>query len=87
MTIWSLDQIKKLKEKYLKAGGEYAEEVEPGGVGLGLSILYDTTNKLKTFIIQEHYLNEWSSGHTVRAYNKMPKKYEQKLFAWWELSK
>ena len=45
-TWWSLEQINKLKTRYINAGGEYAEEVEPGGVGLGLSILYDTTGKL-----------------------------------------
>ncbi len=34
---------------------------------------------LKTTIINEVYLNCWSSGHTIRVYNKMPKKYEEIL--------
>lgn len=32
---------------------------------------------LKTIVIKEMYLNEWSSINTVRTYNKTPKKYEK----------
>ena len=79
MSCWNLEQIKNLVARYTDAGGEYAEEVKPGGVGLGTSILFDTAGKLKTFIIQEHYLNEWNSTHTVRAYREMPAKYKKML--------
>jgi hypothetical protein len=30
---------------------------------------------LKACVIQERYLNPWSSGHSVRFYNELPKKY------------
>lgn len=36
-----------------------------------------TGENLKTTIIKEYYLNEWSSGCTIRSYKKMPKKYEK----------
>lgn len=32
---------------------------------------------LKTVIIKECFLNEWSSGYTIRLYNKTPAKYEK----------
>lgn len=34
-------------------------------------------DKIKTYIIREVYLNEWSSAYSVRAYEKTPEKYEK----------
>lgn len=36
-----------------------------------------TSSDKKIAIIKEHYLNEYSSGHTIRFYNQLPKKYEE----------
>lgn len=44
-------------------------------LGYGTVVVHDPENKLKTAIIQERYINQWSSGHTLRLYNKCPKKY------------
>lgn len=35
--------------------------------------------KLKTYVIREVAINEWSSGHKVRGYNRMPEKYRALL--------
>lgn len=35
-----------------------------------------TAPNKKTAIIKEKYLNEWSSGVTIRLYNNTPKKYQ-----------
>lgn len=32
---------------------------------------------LKTTVIKENYLNEWSSNNVIRRYNKCPKKYKK----------
>ena len=73
-TYYSVESIDSLINTYVKKGGECYELVE-GVLGFGTTLLIDFTGKLKTYVIQEHYLNEWSSGNTVRGYNKTPKKY------------
>lgn len=58
------------------------EIIEEGTLGYGFIIMHGTG--LKTSIVKEVYLNEWSSAHTIRMYNKMPKKYKQILEDYWE---
>ena len=36
-----------------------------------------TAPNLKSAVIKEVYLNEWSSAYSIRLYNKLPKKYEK----------
>lgn len=36
-----------------------------------------TGEKIKTYIVKEIYLNEWSSAYNVRSYNKIPEKYQK----------
>ena len=79
MTYWRLDSIKTLISRYLDIGGEMTTMKE-GCLGYGTTLLHAPKEaKLKTIVIQEHYINPWSSGNTVRLYNKMPKKYEKWL--------
>ena len=74
-----LDRAQQLIEKYINKGGEMYE-VDEGSLGLGTIILYDNTNKLKQYVIEEYYLNAWSSGHKLKQYNHgLPKKYQKIL--------
>jgi len=74
-TYYSLEAIENLIQKYHNAGG-YSVTLEEGCLGYGTLMLYaEPEKKLKTFIIQERYLNEWSSAHTIRGYQNPPKKY------------
>lgn len=75
-TMYTLGVCEDIMDKYYEAGGEVVT-LEEGGVGLGLVMCFG--DGLKTTIIREVYLNEWSSGHTIRMYNKMPKKYAKML--------
>ena len=75
---YTLKAVENLIQRYLENGGSM-EELKPGSIGYGVTILYDAAENLKTFIIKEVYLNEWSSGHTVIGYNRMPKKYRTLL--------
>lgn len=79
-TLYSLEVCEKLMEEYYERGGECVTLVE-GSLGLGVVICY--ADGLKTTVIKEVCINEWSSGHTIRMYNKMPKKYEQMLENFW----
>ena len=78
MKLYPVETIDDLTCRYTNAGGEIYEMRE-GVLGHGDLLLYHPTGELKTIIIREKYINEWSSGHTVRAYNKMPAKYRKIL--------
>lgn len=72
--LYTSSAIDGLIDRYIKAGGKM-HQIDEGVLGHGFLMLYDERDKLKTFIIREIYINHWQSEHTVRAYNKMPKKY------------
>lgn len=75
-SLHSCKAVEDLIQKYVDLGGT-VEEVIPGTLGYGLTLLYGYG--LKSIVIREVYLNEWSSAHTVRMYKKMPKEYERML--------
>ena len=72
--LYSCTAVEKLINQYAEKGGE-CYQIEEGSLGYGQMILYG--DGLKTAVITEVYLNEWSSGHKIRMYNKMPKKYAE----------
>lgn len=78
MTLYGSSQIADLISYYFDHGGQVYYVVE-GTLGYGLTVLHDSRNLLHGFIIQERYINEWSSSHTVRRYNKLPKKYAKMI--------
>ena len=65
--------IEEIIKKYAEKDGNIIT-LEEGGVGYGLTVCYG--ENLKTCVITEVYLNSWCSGHKVRFYNEMPKKYK-----------
>jgi len=75
-----LDQVYTLIDKYLNAGGE-VETAQDGCLGVGTLILQDIQDmKLKEFVIEEYYVNEWTSHHRLKTYTKgIPKKYIKML--------
>ena len=74
MKNYSCSQVDNLISRYIDAGGN-AIQTNDGVLGCGNWILFDFSNNLKCFVITEIYLNEWSSTHTIKSYNKIPKKY------------
>ena len=78
MYLYSYKQVDALIEKYVNKGGETLQ-LDEGVLGSGNWLLFDYSGRLKFIVIKEVYLNEWSSAHTIRKYNKMPKKYEKIL--------
>lgn len=71
-TMYTLRACEEIIDKYIDADGEVCT-IEEGVLGLGLVVCFG--EGLKTCIITEKYINEWTSGHTIRFYAKMPKKY------------
>ena len=72
MKHYTLQACENLIQKYADIEGEIIQ-LEEGCLGLGKILLI--ADGKKTSIIQEVFLNEWSSDHTIRMYNKTPKKY------------
>lgn len=79
--LYDCDYIAHLISQYSEKGGEVIT-IDEGCLGYGFMIMFG--EGLKTTIVKEVYINEWSSGHTVRMYNKMPHKYKQMITAFYE---
>ena len=75
-SLYALEAVEQTVNNWIEAGGEIST-VEEGVLGWGLTICHG--EGLRTAIIKEVPLNEWSSAHTIRIYNKMPKKYQAML--------
>jgi hypothetical protein len=76
MRLHSLKVCESTIARYVDAGGSVTT-IKEGVLGLGTVLLHSGGDLLKTIVIREVYLNEWNSGHTMRFYNKLPKKYER----------
>ena len=75
MTNYSLEECENLIARYVNEYQGECDIVEEGVLGLGTIVLHGAKGK-KSIIIKEFYLNEWSSGHSIRMYNVLPKKYK-----------
>jgi len=76
MKNYSLKYCENLIDRYIN---EYKGEIltiTEGILGLGKVILYNADGK-KSIVITEYFINSWTSGHKIRMYNKLPKKYKQ----------
>lgn len=70
--LYDWESVKKLIDKYTEMGGEVHELT-----GSLQDNYICTLAGYKSAVVREVYLNEWSSGLSVRFYNKLPKKYEE----------
>ncbi len=71
---YTLKSCENLIERYIHEYNGELLEIEEGILGLGKVLLHSAKGK-KTVVITEFYISAWSSGHNVRKYNKIPKKY------------
>lgn len=73
-----LSACEKLIDTYINKWGGERTTLEEGCLGLGLMVLHNAKGK-KTVVIREIAVNEWSSEHSVKKYNEIPKKYEKAI--------
>jgi hypothetical protein len=73
MKNYSLKTVEKLINQYLDKGGEIIQ-IEEGCLGYGKMLL--SASGYKYAVVQERFVNSWVSTHTIRFYNKLPKKFE-----------
>ena len=78
MTNYGLQNCENLINKYVNDYKGEATTLEEGCLGLGTVLLHSAEGK-KTILIKEFFINSQSSGHTVRKYNKIPKKYQKEI--------
>ncbi len=74
--MYSLKSCETLIDKYINEYKGQITQLEEGILGLGMLMLHDAEGK-KTIIIKEVFVNSWTSTHSIRMYNKMPKKYNK----------
>ena len=75
MKEFTLQECEELIDKYVNKCQGMIHTIEEGVLGLGTILLHSAEGK-KSIIIKERFVSEWSSTHTIRMYNKLPKKYE-----------
>jgi hypothetical protein len=78
MKNYSLSSCQSLIDRYVNEYNGQATIIEEGVLGLGKVILHDAPG-MKSYVITEYFITSWTSGHKVRGYNKLPKKYESAL--------
>jgi hypothetical protein len=78
MKNYSLKQCEDLINKYVNELQGECTEIEEGCLGLGKILLHGAKGK-KSILIEEYFISAWASGHTVKMYNKLPKKYHNLL--------
>lgn len=76
MKNYSLKCCEDLISKYVNQYNGECLEIEQGSLGLGTILLHSAEGK-KSILIQEFFINAWQSGHKIKMYNKLPKKYIQ----------
>ena len=74
--LYDCTSVQELINKYLSRQG-IIYTIDEGVLGHGTLVL--SAPQCKYCIVQEVYLNEWSSGHKIRFYNNLPKKWEQAI--------
>lgn len=77
-TLYTCNAVETLEKQYQKIDGYTIYTLEEGVLGYGLMVL--TAPGYKTAIVSEQYMNEWSSAHKVRMYNRCPEKYAKMVY-------
>jgi len=76
MKNYSLKSCEDLITKYVNQYNGECLEIEEGCLGLGTILLHSAEGK-KSILIKEVFINAWESGHSIKMFNKLPKKYIQ----------
>lgn len=71
--MYNYKEVDKLIERYSQIENSTILQTSEGVLGSGSWIL--TAPNKKTAVIKEIFVNSWNSTHTIKFYNKTPKKY------------
>lgn len=70
-------EVQKCIEFYQSKNNPRHIQLEEGCCGYGTFVI--TADGYKWMIVQEYYVNEWTSHHKVAFCNKLPKVWEQRI--------
>ena len=76
MKLYGCYEIEKLFDAYDKVNGSIFE-IQEGTLGYGISVCIAAG--FRSCVIKEVYVNAWTSGHKIRFYNVLPKKYQDSI--------
>lgn len=76
--IYTCNAISDIVEILLNSGYKYIQ-LREGSLGYGDAVLIAPDENKYHFVIREVYLNEWSSGHTVRRCRTISKKLQAEI--------
>ena len=79
-TVYSVSAASRAIEQLLDQGYELIQ-LREGILGVGDCVLLSHDASKYNFIFHEKYLNEWSSGQTVRRFSKISKKLQEEIDA------
>ena len=74
--VYNLSTVEALMQKCMDLGYEFVE-IDEGTLGYGHMILLSHDERYMNVEITEVYLNEWSSGHKIRKFNKISKRIQK----------
>lgn len=78
MVLYAYTSIDEFIIRYIKKGGQ-AYCIDEGVLASGDWILFDKRGKLKSCIIKEVYISDYSSGQSLRKYRRLPEKYAKMI--------
>ena len=73
---YNLSTVEALMQKCMDLDYEFIE-IEEGTLGYGHMILLSYDDRYMNVEVTEVYLNEWSSGHNIRKFNKISKRIQK----------
>lgn len=76
MKLHSSTAVGDLVNHYAEIRGTTVHQYDEGVLGMGCWILYDASKTYMNYVIKEVAISDWSSGHTIRRYKRLPKKYQ-----------
>ena len=78
MQIYTCEAAQRAVEHLTNMGYEYIRLSE-GVLGMGDCVLLSHDPNKYNFLIREKYLNEWSSGQTIRRFAKISEKLQNEI--------
>lgn len=74
--------LEKFISRLINEHGYNCANTEEGCLGIGNWICCPPDDKHYFFVIQEEYVNAWSSRHWMMKYRRLPKQWEEEYLRW-----
>ena len=79
--LYTFRAVDDLRDRLVNEYGYNTIQLHEGVLGSGSFVCLAPDDKHYNFVVREVYINEWSSGHTVRRCAKISKKLQSEIDA------